>query len=470
MNPRRPRISPSHRPPWCWLTLGLALLALPPAWSYFDPAAQRWINRDPIGEPGGLNLAEYCDNRPLSGGDAFGLWMIGGRYDPDSAGYSTIVCDGAGGIEVVLPPEMNGNCCLRDCFIAHEEIHKADALAANPGVCRLPSGKPWSHGWSIAFSSQEEKLAGEIRASEAELKCLEAAVANPMPGCRERLQDRIRNVQKELDLYRRGIIPGQLPPARRRRHPSKLASKKSPLSLRRRARRYLPGAASVLAQAGVAGLLALGCALAGCAHRPAATGVIQARVAANEPGRRIAEFELRNEGAEELKVSRGLLPWNSVTGAAWVAIDLATETCLPRRYSIMDFGAESVRIAPGASFRDRVDLQLHFAGLEEALQHRDVLVFWAVEWPPGTTWEAGRQGGCLLLRGDSAATHQQAGQALPEGNTWPMKEAAQEHRLGASAPAMKPNLPPPHRQDAPTAPARRRQAIEPRDNSPQAMP
>jgi hypothetical protein len=170
----------------------------------------------------------------------------------------------------------------------------------------------------------------------------------------------------------------------------------------------IPGAAGALARAAAA-LLALGCALSGCVHRPADTGVIHARVVANEPGRRIAEFELRNTGTKEIEVSRSLLPWNSGTGAAWVGIDLATETCLTRRYSIMDFDAVSVRIPPGASFRDEVNLQLHFAGLDEALQQRYVLIFWAFEWPPGTTWEAGRQGGCLLFRRDPTATRQPDG-------------------------------------------------------------
>lgn len=37
---------------------------------------QRWINRDPIGERGGLNLTAMVCNQPLEAVDALGLWKI----------------------------------------------------------------------------------------------------------------------------------------------------------------------------------------------------------------------------------------------------------------------------------------------------------------------------------------------------------------------------------------------------------
>ena len=40
---------------------------------FYDPATQRWLNRDPIGEAGGVNLYGYVGNNPIDLIDPFGL-------------------------------------------------------------------------------------------------------------------------------------------------------------------------------------------------------------------------------------------------------------------------------------------------------------------------------------------------------------------------------------------------------------
>jgi RHS repeat-associated protein len=40
---------------------------------FYDPSLQRWINRDPMQEAGGLNLYEFASNNPLSKSDPLGL-------------------------------------------------------------------------------------------------------------------------------------------------------------------------------------------------------------------------------------------------------------------------------------------------------------------------------------------------------------------------------------------------------------
>jgi RHS repeat-associated protein len=44
---------------------------------FYDPGLQRWLNRDPIAERGGMNLYAFVANRPSNGIDRFGLcWEI----------------------------------------------------------------------------------------------------------------------------------------------------------------------------------------------------------------------------------------------------------------------------------------------------------------------------------------------------------------------------------------------------------
>ena len=40
---------------------------------YYDPHLGRWINQDPAGAEGGINVYEYCDNNPVMGADPSGL-------------------------------------------------------------------------------------------------------------------------------------------------------------------------------------------------------------------------------------------------------------------------------------------------------------------------------------------------------------------------------------------------------------
>jgi hypothetical protein len=57
----------------CWLVLFSLAASLQITLGYYDPAAQRWINRDPIGERGGVNLDGFGGNNPINHTDAFGL-------------------------------------------------------------------------------------------------------------------------------------------------------------------------------------------------------------------------------------------------------------------------------------------------------------------------------------------------------------------------------------------------------------
>ena len=51
--------------------------------AFYDPGAQRWLNRDPIGEQGGVNIYHFVLNNPIDNGDAMGLHPFTGTSDPE---------------------------------------------------------------------------------------------------------------------------------------------------------------------------------------------------------------------------------------------------------------------------------------------------------------------------------------------------------------------------------------------------
>ena len=77
----------------------LVVLALMTYWfglcnasAFYDPGQQRWLNRDPIGENGSINLYECVGNNPQTTVDAFGLDpnSTQSQYPPTQLPYPVI--------------------------------------------------------------------------------------------------------------------------------------------------------------------------------------------------------------------------------------------------------------------------------------------------------------------------------------------------------------------------------------------
>src|SRR5437899_5428949 len=61
---------------------------------FYDPNLQRWINRDPIEEAGGINLYDYVGNDPFSGSDPLGLWNTCGHNSLLNSAFGKAATDG----------------------------------------------------------------------------------------------------------------------------------------------------------------------------------------------------------------------------------------------------------------------------------------------------------------------------------------------------------------------------------------
>ena len=105
----------------------------------YDPHLQRWIQRDPIGEEGGLNLYAYVANNPINLWDPFGLkdWSAQETWDLLMEVRSRAQNGGMSWAwnQYPLTPWQHPDPDLRldfkaqspnDTFVVHDKCYKAD--------------------------------------------------------------------------------------------------------------------------------------------------------------------------------------------------------------------------------------------------------------------------------------------------------------------------------------------------------
>jgi hypothetical protein len=130
-----------------WLTIVALVLWLPCAHAFYDPSAQRWINRDPLVEHVGefvatfverpdLHAVDFADNSPVNFVDRDGLSIWHGNWGGPNwtAGHDATweeVCDQ--GLDVTGPTHEAVDAQDR-CYEAHDKCYAAcrDEFRAAP--------------------------------------------------------------------------------------------------------------------------------------------------------------------------------------------------------------------------------------------------------------------------------------------------------------------------------------------------
>jgi hypothetical protein len=176
-----------------------------PAFGFYDPSVQRWINRDPIHDGTGPlqqdiarasveeNLSVFVRNDPSTAYDVWGLWTASGSHDGKS---DTIECDGNDRVRVYLTPTTLAACePAALCRKVHEEVHKNEALAENPTICK---GKPRG---TLVWNYPGGMKKSELRAYDKEIACAQALALCFYILCDETAEEYIKRLQNDRKQY-----------------------------------------------------------------------------------------------------------------------------------------------------------------------------------------------------------------------------------------------------------------------------
>ena len=164
-----------------------------------------WPSRDPIEEEGGTNLYGFGPNS-CDGYDVLGGFWVNGQQLFLDIDYFTVVTDGNGGLKPYhgsKVDKLDMECCV-DCMIKHEESHIEDMLKKSPNISKDLKGKNLGKDMQVLWTNLGERADTEIKAHQAEKKCLILSKAPPnslSKECLKRVDDRIRLMESKIAEY-----------------------------------------------------------------------------------------------------------------------------------------------------------------------------------------------------------------------------------------------------------------------------
>jgi hypothetical protein len=126
---------------WLLCALGLWLLGQLSANCFYDPGLQRWVTRDPTGEPGVRNLYQFVNNIPVHNMDPFGDSPIAAA----GAAIGTMIEPGGGtavGFAVGALISAIAGVCVADAIIKSKEEKCDQEWADAREWCRNELAKP----------------------------------------------------------------------------------------------------------------------------------------------------------------------------------------------------------------------------------------------------------------------------------------------------------------------------------------
>jgi uncharacterized protein RhaS with RHS repeats len=161
------------------VTLLTFLAVTKAALAFYDPAFQRWINRDPIEERGGQNLYNLLANTPINRVDSFGL-AADHCKDPcgdakkqrlDKGQDGGVICCAGKKYVCVWKPGKATNAkaipIVTQCITDHEKDHLDD----------IDCPKTWCYGFPTRppFKKGKNDVTEECSAYKLELSCLQSS-------------------------------------------------------------------------------------------------------------------------------------------------------------------------------------------------------------------------------------------------------------------------------------------------------